>query len=188
MRLPDLWSAWVRIFAVCPILSLTLLASPGIADDANSVAKSLLQKLPDEPDILPTPSKYNPIYWQFPDYAKTPRVCVGDSDAGTLIRNLWQSDPGTVNIHVSTQDFLSISLPQAYRNSFTVLEMSEQKRETLRTLMLYRIETVWSYESGRKVIWTVLSIPVPEIKFSITLGLWMIATASDYFISGGLTL
>jgi hypothetical protein len=172
-----------RFITVFLVLSLILFAPPGIADEANSVGEALLQKLPDEPDIFPAPSRYNPIYWPFPDYAKTPRVCVGDSDAGTLIHNLWQSDPGTVNIHVSTQDYLSISLPPAYKNSFSVVEMSEQKRDTLRALILYRSKAVESYESGRKIIWTVLSIPLPEIKLSVTVGLWVIATASDYLIS-----
>src|SRR5580704_8921435 len=104
-----------RATRVMTLLASALIAStpPAIAqqDDLKpKIEQLLLQASAGDVQELPQPSRFNPIYWSFPEYARTPYECVGDETAGMYIANLFQQKRGQINLELSSQGFLSATI------------------------------------------------------------------------------
>jgi hypothetical protein len=113
----------------------------------------------DELANLPTPAKYNPSYWSFPDYAKTPFRCLGDDVIGNYVGDRFPSRKGTLAYHVISQGFISVSLPPADENAFDIVTLSSSERDYLRTVLKLRIQKMDETQTGRKWVFRIAGLP-----------------------------
>jgi hypothetical protein len=127
------------------------------------VRNALLQVSTEELQELPEPSSYNPSYWSFPEYARTPYKCFGDDSIGTYAADLIKSKRGQINFHVVSQGFLSATLPEQDANSIDMIDLPAKERDQLRTFLKFRIRDMEQNHTARTWVFRLAGVPTLPI-------------------------
>jgi hypothetical protein len=148
-------------FTLALLLSLAVMSSSRAQQDetAKQIGNFLLRTTDDDFNHLPEPSRYNPAYLSFPDYAKTPIACAGDDTISDYLANRFPSRRGQVNFHVTSQGFLSVSLSRQDENVVDSVDLSVYDRDQLRTFLKLRINAIEETQTGRTWVFRLASIP-----------------------------
>jgi hypothetical protein len=146
------------------------------------IKQLLLQVTDSERKDVPEPSRYNPAYFGFPEYAKTPYQCIGDDALGNYIANQFRQPRGRINFHIVSQGFLSASLTKEDENSVDAVELSPAMRDQLRTFLKFQIREIEKDETARTWSFYVLSAPGVATAPAAVGAIWLTGIVLDQTI------
>jgi hypothetical protein len=140
----------------------------------------------EEIDSLPQPNQWNPSYWSWPDYARTPSACREDKDLHAYLvdRVDWTSTPATLVTHHQSLQFVSARY-KLNANAVYEKQLTDEQIGFVRRYLMSKVRMMNVDQEAMMWVTVAAGVPAVPVSASIAYTIWLVssgATISDAYL------